>query len=115
MAQLINKTKNITISQNVEMAHSIFSRLLGLMGRQHLSTDHCLWLKPCNSVHTFFMKFSIDVVFVNKNLQVKSIKRELMPWKFSLPVWTASSAFEFKTGSWNDSDIEIGDQLYVGN
>ena len=115
MARLENKTKNKTISENLLIADSFFGRGIGLMGRSSLPEGHGLWLKPGNSIHTCFMKFPIDCVFVDQELKVKALRADVAPWKFLWPVWSARSVFEFPAGTIRRQGIEEGDLLYVGS
>ena len=74
-----------------------------------------MWIKPCNSIHTFFMKFPIDVVFVDKNLKVRKVKRNVPPGKFIWPIFSAHSVFECAAGFLDAHPIQEGDQLHSGS
>jgi uncharacterized protein len=115
MTSLINRSKNVVIARNVEQARTIFSRMQGLLGRAELSSDVTLWIGSCNSIHTFFMKFTIDAVFVDKNLVVRKVVRRIQPWRLVAPVWGASSVFEFAAGVATPAVVTEGDQLHVGH
>ena len=114
MASLENKTKNKMISENLSIADSFLGRGLGLMGRKSLAEGHGLWLIPGNSIHTCFMKFPIDCIFVDRELKVQALKSNIQPWKFLWPIWSARSVFEFPAGTIQKQGIEKGDLLYVG-
>ncbi len=111
--KLTNLHKNTLISQLTE-ARSFKERTVGLIGRTSLSADEALWIHRCNSIHTFFMKFAIDCVFLDKSLRVKAVHSNVSPWKLVLPVWGAQSVIEMTSGRAADLDIKVGDQLYVG-
>lgn len=64
----------------IEIADTFFSRFCGLMGRKHLPEGHGLLLAPCSSVHMCFMRFSIDVVYLDKGFRILKIVRKLRPW-----------------------------------
>ena len=53
----------------------------GLLGRDGLAQGEGLLLKPCGSVHTFFMRFPIDVVFLDRELSVVAVRPEVVPWR----------------------------------
>lgn len=53
----------------------------GLLGRSELSGNEGILLRPCGSVHTFFMRFPIDVVFCDRELRVLSVAHEVQPWR----------------------------------
>ena len=115
MLSLRNSTRDKTLATHIEKASSLLSRMKGLIGRPYLDNHCTLWILNCNSIHTFFMKFSIDVIFVNNNLVVKAVYRNIKPYRFVLPVWGASSVFEFSSKALKDKIIEKGDQLNVGH
>lgn len=114
MNWLESKTNNQRLIPNLEVADGFRSRGKGLLGRSKLNEDAGMWIHRCNSIHTFFMKFSIDCVFVDKKLKVKAIYTDVKPWRLILPVWGASSVFEMASGSVARMHICVGDQLYVG-
>ena len=66
--KLMNKTKNTLVADSVEMAKTLPARLKGLIGRQELPENGVLWISNCPSIHTFFMNFTIDAVFVDKKM-----------------------------------------------
>ncbi|QDK39608.1 DUF192 domain-containing protein [Bdellovibrio sp. NC01] len=114
MAVLQNKSTNVNLVPNLEVAKTFWSRGKGLLGRKNLSEDAALWIHQCNSIHTCFMQFSIDCVFVDKNLKVKAIYKDVKPWRMVFPVWGASSVIEMAAGTSSKLNISVGDQLYVG-
>ena len=114
MAVLMNKRTQQNIIPNLEVASNFWSRGKGLLGRAGLNEDQALWIHHCNSIHTFFMKFSIDCVFVDKNLRVKAIRTDVKPGRMVMPIWGASSVFEMKSGTAEKLNIQVGDQLHVG-
>ena len=115
MPKLLNKSKPSSLDFQLEKADGFFSRAVGLLGRDRLEDRTALWITRCRSIHTFFMKFSIDVVFVDKHLTVKKVLSNVAPWKMPLPVLSASSVFEFNGGQSLLLQVEVGDQLDVVN
>ncbi len=115
MAKLMNKTKNKTVIPNLEIAKSYYSRGRGLLGRKHLGRAEGIWIKPCRSIHTFFMNFTIDAAFVDKNLRVRAIYPRLTPWRMAMPLnfFSVESVFELAEGILTETGTEIGDELYV--
>lgn len=108
-----NLSKNTTVAGHVISARSFFMRAKGLLGRANLDANSAMWIQPCNNVHTFFMQFPIDVVFVDSNLVVRALYRDLQPWRVVPFVWGAHSAIELATGGIERAQIEVGDQLNV--
>ena len=80
-------------------------------------TDHPKGLldqiRACNSIHTFFMKFSIDVVFCDGDLVVRKVLQNVVPGKMPWPVWSARTVFEFSSGFLEKNPIHVGDRLHV--
>jgi uncharacterized membrane protein (UPF0127 family) len=114
MANLLNKSKNQMILEDLSVAETFWPRLIGLLGRSGLSTNQGLWIKRCNSIHTWSMKFTIDCVFVDHQLRVKSVVHEVRPWRWVWPRWGSDSVFELAAGTAREKNIEVGDVLYVG-
>ena len=112
MPKLLNQTKNKTVIADVEIANEFMARLVGLIGRRTFE-NKALWIHACNSVHTCFMKFSIDLVFVDEKLQVKALRKNLRPWRMTLPVFGAKSVFEMPAGTLEKVSVEVGDKLDV--
>ena len=71
------------VCQHCAVADRPFSRLRGLMGRRGLAPGEGLLLKPTPSIHTCFMRFPIDAVFLNADLRVLAVKPNLRPWRFA--------------------------------
>ncbi len=108
------KSSNQDLNVKVIEAHSLVQRTVGLIKYKTLDDKTALWLKPCSSIHTFFMRFAIDCVFLNRQMQVEAIVENIRPWRVVLPVWKAQSALEFKAGQLRELHLKKGDQLYVG-
>lgn len=99
--------------ENLEVAESLIKRGTGLLGRKNLDPGEALWIKPCNNIHTFFMKFSIDVIFIDRNLEIKKIAKSVKPFRLVGPYWRAYSVIETIAGFAEEKKLQIGDQLYV--
>ncbi len=115
MTQLINRRNNKQLISDVKVATSFFARLKGLIGARDLAPGHALWIRRCNWIHTGFMRFAIDVLFVDDALVVRGIARRMKPWRLSAPRFKATSVFEMRAGTLDDGLVEIGDQLHVGD
>jgi uncharacterized membrane protein (UPF0127 family) len=87
------------VAGHVEVADGVLSRFLGLMFRAELPAGHGLALRPCNSVHMFFMRFPLDVVFVDGDGRVLRILHSLRPWRASTLVRGAKAAIELPAGT----------------
>ena len=95
----------------IEIANSFFSRLRGLMGRSHLDKGTGLLLAPCNSIHMLFMRFAIDVIYLDKEFCIKKIARNVSPWigmSFCFGAW---GALEMASGEANRLNLRVGQKL----
>ncbi len=118
--KLTNRTKGVEVAANVRVARTFWQRTRGLLGETGLAPGAALWIQgtaivPCNSIHTFFMRFAIDVVFVDRQLRVKKVFRDLGPWRMTMPAEGAFSVFELPAGALKSASVEVGDQLHVGD
>jgi uncharacterized membrane protein (UPF0127 family) len=108
--KVTNLTRQVILASSVEVASSSYERRKGLLGRATLAPQEGLWIVPCESVHTFFMKFSIDLIYLDRSLKVKKIRSNVPPWRLSACL-TAHSVIELAPGSIKTSQTSPGDQL----
>ena len=111
--RVINLTKRTVIADKVEVADSPVSRLRGLLGRAGLNPKAGLILKPCSSVHTFFMRFPIDVAFVDNQNRIIRIYSQLKPWRLSALFLKASFCLELPPGLLSATQTQEGDQIQI--
>ena len=109
--QVVNATKGTVVAQQAGLATSLGQRLKGLLGRSSISTNEALILRPCASIHTFFMRFSIDVLFLDKNMQVIRLIQNFPPYRLSPTVWGSQMVIELPTGKIIQTGTQIGDKL----
>lgn len=114
MAQLLGANKQVLIF-DLKIAKSFASRSIGLIGTRELTEHSALWILKCNSIHTFFMSFAIDCVFLNLKLEVVALKKNVKPWRMVFPIWKAATVIEMKSGLIEKAKIQLGDQLHVVN
>ncbi len=111
MVKFICKNKNMTIGERIFIASTFLERLKGLMFDRSLGEDFDgMLIKQCNSIHTFFMNYNIDVLFLNKNLKVIKIIRGIKPWRMTKVYFSANQVLELKGGSLSSNIVE-GDLL----
>jgi uncharacterized membrane protein (UPF0127 family) len=111
--RVVNATQETVISSACAEARSFFARLQGLMGHPGLNPGEGLLIKPCSSVHSFFMRFPIDVIFVDKQDVVVGLTPAMAP---NLPYAGARRAhyvIELPVGTIAASATTIGDQLRI--
>ena len=102
------------VCEPCELADNPFTRMRGLLGRKKLALGHGLLIRPTWSVHTFFMRFTIDVVFLDRELRVLKISHQLRPWRTAAR-WRAHSALELPAGECARLGLEVGDRLAWGS
>ncbi|MDD5119827.1 MAG: DUF192 domain-containing protein [Candidatus Omnitrophica bacterium] len=111
--RLINTTKNTVLAENVFLANKSLSRIKGLLGKKVFLPDQAIILDPCNSVHTFFMHFAIDVIFVDRNYKVVKILPKLSPNRITSVYWHSSKVIELPAGSLSLTNTQDQDQLQL--
>jgi uncharacterized protein len=107
---LRNASNNQVIARIVEGAFERKSRNRGLLGRSSLPVGHALVLAPCNSIHTFFMRFAIDVAFLERDGIIRSVRRSVAPWRLHASL-RAFATLECAAGTFDRTDTRAGDRL----
>ena len=98
-----------TIAERVVLADRFVSRLKGLMFRRSLEEGEGIWLIPANGIHTHWMRFAIDALFLDGGHTVVYIARAVPPWRIVPPVRGTKSVLELKAGA--GREVEVGDRL----
>lgn len=111
--RLINQTKNTVLAENIFIAKTPFARIKGLLGKKNLPCGQALILDPCNSIHTFFMRFPMDVLFVDKNYKVIKTLCDLNPSRISRIYWNSSRVIELPAGILKLTNTQAQDQLQL--
>jgi uncharacterized membrane protein (UPF0127 family) len=106
--QMTNLTRRTRIASRVEVADSGAKRSKGLLGRVGLAPGEAIWIVPCESVHTFGMKFAIDLIYLDRHLRIRKIRSNVRPWRIS-GCLTAHSVVELASGSIRTMDAQVGD------
>src|ERR1700686_4417354 len=109
---LQNSRTGLMLAVEIEPAFDSKSRNRGLLGRARLDDGSALILAPCSSIHTFFMRFAIDVLFVRKDGRVVKMYSDLVPWRIAFAVG-AFAAIELPAGTAAASDTRSGDTLVL--
>ena len=99
------------VATDVEYAGSVWRRFLGLMGRPELPSGHGLYIKPCSSIHMFFMRFPLDVAFVDNAGRVVRTYHGIRPWRISRVVRGAKAAIELPAGALAAAGVATGSSL----
>src|SRR4051794_36276078 len=110
MLKVINISRGVAIGTSVEVADTSAKRRTGLLNRDGLSGGEGLWIAPCEGVHTFFMKFAIDVLFLNKKKEVVKLRRNMPKSRISV-CFKAASVLELPAGTADMTGTRVGDVL----
>ncbi|TJX14170.1 DUF192 domain-containing protein [Tissierella creatinini] len=113
--EIYNLSKGNKLLDNVKIADSFFTRLKGLLGEAGLRPGEGILIKPCNSIHTFGMKFPIDVAFVDKSNMVVHIMEDIPKGKLSPIVKGAKYVIEARAGEYKAKGLEVGDIIEIGD
>lgn len=108
--RIYNETRGVSLGDSVDVADSSETRRRGLLKHTGLRTGQGLWIVPCEGVHTFGMKFDIDVVFLNKKRKVLKIRKAMPKRRLALCL-RAHSVVELPAGTLESSGTLPGDQL----
>ena len=92
------KTQEV-FADNLKLNNTYFSRLMGLMFKKNLPKGSGIILKPCTQIHTCFMRFNIDVIFLDTNLQVLHVIENMKPWRISPLFLKARYTVELPAGT----------------
>jgi uncharacterized membrane protein (UPF0127 family) len=106
-----NSNRDIVLASDVRLADTPRSRRTGLLKRESLRPGEGLWIVPTQAIHTFGMRFPIDVVFLDAALRVKRIYHGLAPYRLTPFVWGACSVLELASGAVSTTGTVVGDQL----
>ena len=110
--RLVITRTGAALADTIEIAGDSGARRRGLLGRDRLATGTALVIAPCSAVHTFGMRFSIDVIFAARDGRVMKMARDVAPRRLAV-AWGAFAAIEMAAGEVGRSDVEIGDYLTV--
>jgi uncharacterized membrane protein (UPF0127 family) len=105
-----NETRNTVLGDAVDVADTSEKRRVGLLKHARLDPGAGLWIVPCESVHTFFMKFPIDLVYLDKKRKVRKVRHAVPAWRLSACL-TAHSILELPAGVVEKSGTLPGDEL----
>ena len=110
---IVNLTQRKILAETVEIAQNPLSRMKGLLGRTELRSKEALVITGCQSIHMFFMRFAIDVIFVDKKNSVVGLTANIKPFMLSPIFWKSSCAIELPAGTIEASQTQLGDQLQI--
>ena len=107
-----NQTRAAVLGRAIEVADSSSKRRTGLLKHDRLQSGEGLWIVPCESVHTFFMKFPIDLIYLDLKRKVRKVRKAVPAWRISACL-TAHSVLELPAGTVEESGTQAGDVLEI--
>jgi len=99
------------VASNIDVADSVWRRFVGLMGRRELPAGHGLCIRPCSSIHMFFMRFPIDAVFVDGDGRIVRLYEAIRPWRVTRIVRRAKAVLELPAGTARSHRLNVGDMI----
>ena len=109
---IVNARSGKVVAERLLTAFDSRTRKKGLLAHDSLPQSTAMVIAPSNAVHTFFMKFPIDIVFVSKGGRVLKIRSSVPAWRMTASL-RAFAVLELAAGSLDGSDTKVGDQLIV--
>ncbi|OEH86181.1 hypothetical protein BHU72_11630 [Desulfuribacillus stibiiarsenatis] len=110
---LINLSNHRTLANSLFKADTFWKRFKGLMFTKELSADCGLQIHPCRSIHTFFMNYTIDVLYLDDKNRVIAIDHKMKPYKLGKYYKASQSVIELPAGRASETNTNIGDQLEI--
>ena len=115
MLQVQNIRSQKILGTQIRCAQSFRDRLIGLLSTKELPHNKGLWITPCRSIHTFFMKFSIDVLFLSDQMEVIKMHSNMKPFRITPCYSKAKTVLELPSGTIHSSQTQLGDILSITN
>lgn len=111
--RIFNQSRQTVIAARATIADRMGSRMKGLLGRISLERDEALVITRCRSIHMFFMKFSIDAIFIDRNGCVVGLVRNIRPFQVSPCFFKADSVIECCPGVIDQTLTQINDRIIL--
>ena len=109
--KITNLTRKNILATNAKIASFFLARMIGLIGRKSLGASEALVITRCHSIHMFFMRFPIDVVFIDEKERVVGLVENIKPFQMSRIFWKANRAIELPVGTISKLGVKITDNL----
>ena len=109
--RVLNVTQNTLIADNARLADTFVSRLVGLLNRRSLAPQEALVITRCQSIHMLFMRFAIDVIFLDRNFVVVGLTPAIKPFRLSPLFLSSYYAVEAPVKTIASTRTRLGDQL----
>lgn len=111
---MVNATRGTTVASRPEIATSFLARGRGLMFRTSFEDGQAMIINPCSSIHMFFMRVPLDVLYLDSDHTVVRAQAGIKPWRVG-PLHTRNAVYviELPTGTISRSNTEVGDRIQI--
>ena len=109
----VNNTSGKVLAEVLILADTLLARMRGLLGKNALVSGEGLWIKPCKGVHTFGMRFPIDVLFLDRQLRVIAVSKSMPPNRLTRIHFKAASVLELPSGTAELTATVTGDMISI--
>jgi uncharacterized membrane protein (UPF0127 family) len=108
-----NRTRMTYLARDVRMARTHWTRMRGLIGATHADfhAGQALWIVPCRGVHTFAMRFPLDLIYMDRSGKVIELQEDVQPWRFAPLRMDAESVLELPPGTIRSTQTSIEDKV----
>jgi uncharacterized membrane protein (UPF0127 family) len=110
-----DETRGTILGNRIEVADTSLTRMVGLLGRRGVDAGGGLWIRPSSGVHTFFMRFPIDVIGLDKNMRVIKLWKDLVPYRVTSVSLQLRSVIELPAGRIVECGVQLGDVLRISD
>lgn len=112
VGQVINETRRTVVCETTEMADNAWTRLRGLLGRSGIEPGHGMIIAPAGSIHSAFMRFRFDAIFLDREMVIVGLAAEIPPWRVR-GAKGAKRTLELAAGQIDARGLQVGDALAV--
>ncbi len=109
--RLVEVLSNRLIARDVHVARTMYDRTLGLIGRRRLDESEAMWFPQCGAIHTWFMRFAIDVAFLDSHHRIVKLCASVPPWRVLVAAHPSSFTVEMSQGTISRTELRTGDVL----
>jgi uncharacterized membrane protein (UPF0127 family) len=108
-----NLSRGTVVASEADEARSFTAKLFGLMGKAGMADDAALIIYHTNWIHTFWMRFPLDLIYISREAIVVGLEPELAPNRIGKPFWRAQTVIELRAGAIAASRTQVGDSLQI--
>ena len=110
-----NDTRQTPLAERVRVARSLWSRTRGLLGTRELPPGEALFIEPCNAIHSFWMRYAFDALFLKRDGEVVQAVSQMQPYRIGRPAFSAHAhaVLELPAGTIEASQTQTGDRVRV--